>query len=198
MQSRFGRNKTNLPTYLGGASQWEQTPYPARSRNPASATPPVCMPGRTKAGSAGSRRGHASTAATAAPLALPKKIETAAEDGKVVDMSALRRTRHSMRTRTQLFMLTCTWVCTHAHVHLETCTKRSGAQNVCMRCMCMCFFYVVELSLSQTRNTAPRPARGGGHSQRDSRREREGSSLIAYRQTCVYSLGMRSALRCER
>ena len=41
------------------------------------------MPGRTKAGSAGSRRGHASTAATAAPLALPKRIEAAAENGKV-------------------------------------------------------------------------------------------------------------------
>ena len=87
----------------------------------------------------------------------------------------------------------------HMGVHTRTCTlAQSGAQNVCMRCMCMCFFYVVELSLSQTRNTAPRPARGAGHSQRDSRREREGSSLIAYRQTCVYSLGMRSALRCER
>ena len=41
------------------------------------------MPGRTKAGSAASRRGHASTAATAAPLALPKRIEAAAENGKV-------------------------------------------------------------------------------------------------------------------
>ena len=35
-----------------------------------------------KAGSA-SRRGHASTASQALPLALPKKIETAAADGKV-------------------------------------------------------------------------------------------------------------------
>ena len=35
MQGPFGPNKTNLPTYLGGASQWEQTPYPGRSRNPA-------------------------------------------------------------------------------------------------------------------------------------------------------------------
>ena len=34
LQGPFGRNKTNLPTYLGGASQWQQTPYPARSRNP--------------------------------------------------------------------------------------------------------------------------------------------------------------------
>ena len=41
------------------------------------------MPGRTKAGSAASRRGHASTAATAAPLSLPKRIEAAAENGKV-------------------------------------------------------------------------------------------------------------------
>ena len=41
------------------------------------------MPGRTKAGSAASRRGHASTAATAAPLALPKRIAAAAENGKV-------------------------------------------------------------------------------------------------------------------
>ena len=40
------------------------------------------MPGRPKAGSAASRRGHASTAPQAAPLALPKKIEAAAEDGK--------------------------------------------------------------------------------------------------------------------
>ena len=41
------------------------------------------MPGRTKAGSAASRRGHLSTAATAAPLSLPKRIEAAAESGKV-------------------------------------------------------------------------------------------------------------------
>ena len=34
LQGPFGPNKTNLPTYLGGASQWEQTPYPGRSRNP--------------------------------------------------------------------------------------------------------------------------------------------------------------------
>ena len=39
LQSPFGRNKTNLPTYLGGASQLE-TPYmyPGRSRNPAPPT----------------------------------------------------------------------------------------------------------------------------------------------------------------
>ena len=41
------------------------------------------MPGRTKAGSAASRRGHASTAATAAALSLPKRVEAAAENGKV-------------------------------------------------------------------------------------------------------------------
>ena len=42
------------------------------------------MPGRTKVGSAGtaSRRGCASTASQAAPLALPKKIQAAAVDGK--------------------------------------------------------------------------------------------------------------------
>ena len=34
LQGPFGPNKTNLPTYLGGASQSQQTPYPARSRNP--------------------------------------------------------------------------------------------------------------------------------------------------------------------
>ena len=34
LQGPFGPNKTNLPTYLGGASQWGQTPYPGRSRNP--------------------------------------------------------------------------------------------------------------------------------------------------------------------
>ena len=34
LQGPFGPNKTNLPTYLGGASQWQQTPYPGRSRNP--------------------------------------------------------------------------------------------------------------------------------------------------------------------
>ena len=35
LQGPSGRNKTNLPTYLGGASQCPQTPYPGRSRNPA-------------------------------------------------------------------------------------------------------------------------------------------------------------------
>ena len=40
------------------------------------------MPGRPKSGSAASRRGHASTAPQAAPLALPKNIQAAAEDGK--------------------------------------------------------------------------------------------------------------------
>ena len=40
------------------------------------------MPGQRKAGSAASRRGRASTAPQAAPLALPKKIQAAAEDGK--------------------------------------------------------------------------------------------------------------------
>ena len=40
------------------------------------------MPGRQKSGSAASRRGHASTAPQAAPLALPKKIQAAAENGK--------------------------------------------------------------------------------------------------------------------
>ena len=34
MQGPFGPNKTNLPTYLGGDSQCEETPYPGRSRNP--------------------------------------------------------------------------------------------------------------------------------------------------------------------
>ena len=34
LQGPFGPNKTNLPTYLGGASQLGQTPYPGRSRNP--------------------------------------------------------------------------------------------------------------------------------------------------------------------
>ena len=34
LQGPFGRNKTNLPTYLGGASQCGQTPYPARSPGP--------------------------------------------------------------------------------------------------------------------------------------------------------------------
>ena len=34
LQGPFGPNKTNLPTYLGGASQSQQTPYPGRSRNP--------------------------------------------------------------------------------------------------------------------------------------------------------------------
>jgi len=40
------------------------------------------MPGRPKAGSAASRRGRASKASQAASLALPKKIQAAAEDGK--------------------------------------------------------------------------------------------------------------------
>ena len=40
------------------------------------------MPGRPKADSAASRRGHASTTPQAAPLALPKKIQAAAADGK--------------------------------------------------------------------------------------------------------------------
>ncbi len=40
------------------------------------------MPGRPKSSSAASRRGHASTAPQAAPLALPKKIQAAAADGK--------------------------------------------------------------------------------------------------------------------
>ena len=45
MQGPFGPNKTNLPTYLGGASQWEQTPYPGRSRNPVirPVLPRMCM-----------------------------------------------------------------------------------------------------------------------------------------------------------
>ena len=41
------------------------------------------MTGRPKAGSAASRRGHASTASQAAPLALPKTIQAAAADGSV-------------------------------------------------------------------------------------------------------------------
>ena len=41
------------------------------------------MPGRPKADSAASRRGHASTTPQAAPLALPKRIQAAVVDGKV-------------------------------------------------------------------------------------------------------------------
>ena len=65
------------------------------------------MPGRTKAGSAASQRGHASAAATATPLALPKGIKAAAENGKVdvvqtwlsgagrVDATCVRRSSQS-------------------------------------------------------------------------------------------------------
>ena len=53
MQGPFGRNKTNLPTYLGGASQWEQTPYPARSRNPVSCEKRICAVEKRRQGDVG-------------------------------------------------------------------------------------------------------------------------------------------------